>query len=118
MIPSKSTRPKAIAAFGVVMTSVISPGCQSLDLRQIAYSALRQEDCHRNEVNVFCSRSHFHQEYNEYERVRNEFLHSANQTDAADEQLVIRKPQENQDSNNSTESSPLWAPTLQDSTTL
>lgn len=52
--------------------------CASVNVRQIAYETLRQEDCHRNELEVFCTRT-FASEYWEYERMRQDFLRSQSQ---------------------------------------
>ena len=47
---------------------------QTIDLKRLAYEALRREDCRRNEIESgFCERG-FANEYLEYERLRRDFL--------------------------------------------
>ena len=115
---TKMTLPKFAVRFGVVLASVLATGCQSLDYRQIAYGTLRHEDCRRNEVNVYCSRSYFHQEYNEYERLRREFLGRSKEIAEAAEIQVNSGPKEIGDSDTSNENTPLWVNTQEDSTEL
>lgn len=52
--------------------------CAHVNLNQIAYEVLRQEDCRRNQLEVFCTRT-FASEYHEYERIRQEFIRSNEQ---------------------------------------
>ncbi len=51
----------------------MTSGCISLDYKRLAYDFLRQEDCRRNDLDEFCSRT-FVFEYDEYELLRREFL--------------------------------------------
>ena len=53
--------------------------CAQVDVKRMTYKALRQHDCRINEPNAFCERS-FSQEYIEYERLRQEFLHDKQTT--------------------------------------
>lgn len=50
-------------------------GCAHIDLNQLAYEILRQEDCRLNRLDDFCTRTFAH-EYREYVRQRREFLRS------------------------------------------
>ena len=53
-------------------------GCAHINVTQIAYEMLRQEDCKMNQLEVFCTRT-FASEYLQYERVRQEFLRNQTQ---------------------------------------
>lgn len=53
-------------------------GCAHVNLTQIAYEMLRQEDCKLNRLDDFCTRT-FAREYLEYERLRQDFLRSQSQ---------------------------------------
>lgn len=53
-------------------------GCAHVNLSQVAYEMLRQEDCKLNRLEDFCTRT-FAREYLEYERMRQEFLRSQTQ---------------------------------------
>jgi len=57
----------------VIVASVLLSGCNTINYKKAAYSALRHNDCQRNEIEVFCTRS-YHREYYEYERTLNELL--------------------------------------------
>ncbi len=83
------------SAFVLVGVTVVSTGCQSFDLRQLAYSALRHEDCRRNNIDSFCRRSYL-VEYQEYERVRSEFLTDSSE-DEQSATFEIKKPWRNPD---------------------
>ena len=48
-------------------------GCAMVNVKQIAYEVLAQEDCRRNELEKFCARG-FAKEYQEYEQTRREFM--------------------------------------------
>jgi len=52
-------------------------GCETVNFKRITYDFLRQEDCRRNDVDVyeFCSRT-FVFEYDEYEQLRQEYIRS------------------------------------------
>ncbi len=56
--------------------------CAQVDVKQMTYKALRQQDCRMNEPNAFCERG-FTAEYQEYERIRQEFIRDT-QTSASD----------------------------------
>ena len=53
-------------------------GCAHINITQIAYEMLRQEDCKMNQLEDFCTRT-FASEYLEYERARQEFLRNQTQ---------------------------------------
>ncbi|NND92430.1 MAG: hypothetical protein HKN42_16340 [Granulosicoccus sp.] len=53
-------------------------GCSHVNVRQMAYEVLMQEDCRRNQLDDFCTRT-FAREFLEYDRVRREFLRSQTQ---------------------------------------
>ncbi len=53
-------------------------GCAHINITQLAYEILRQEDCKMNQLEDFCTRT-FASEYLEYERVRQEYLRSQTQ---------------------------------------
>ena len=59
------------------MATIVLSGCESIDFNRVAYDFLRQEDCRRNDVDVyeFCSRT-FVFEYDEYEQLRQEYIRS------------------------------------------
>lgn len=59
-----------------LLPSLVS--CAHVNVNQIAYEVLRQEDCRRNQLEDFCSRN-FASEYHEYERIRQDFIRSASQ---------------------------------------
>ena len=52
-------------------------GCQHIDVAQMAYGALRAEDCRRNQLDNFCSRT-YAVDYREYVQLRNNFLRELN----------------------------------------
>lgn len=67
--------------FFVLMVCLITSSLQScaqvpvaqVDVKKMTYKALRQHDCRINEPNQFCERG-FSNEYDEYERLRQEYL--------------------------------------------
>ena len=56
----------------------ILSSCSHVNMKQMAYEVLRQEDCRRNKLEDFCSRN-FAREYLEYERLRQDYIRSQNQ---------------------------------------
>lgn len=56
----------------------MSAGCSHINVNQIAYEALRQEDCRINQLEDFCSRNFAH-EFREYELMRRDFMRSQQQ---------------------------------------
>lgn len=56
----------------------MSAGCSHINVNQIAYEALRQEDCRINQLDDFCSRNFAH-EFREYELMRRDFMRSQQQ---------------------------------------
>ena len=61
----------------VCVTPALS-SCSHINMKQLAYEVLRQEDCRRNQLEVFCSRN-FAREYLEYERLRQDYIRNRNQ---------------------------------------
>jgi len=61
-------------------------GCAQLDggiidVKRMTYKALRQHDCRINEPNEFCGRG-FSNEFEQYERLREQFLRDTQTADA------------------------------------
>jgi len=54
--------------------ATLSAGCQHVNIAQITYEVLRAEDCRRNQLEDFCSRT-YASEYYDYVRLRENFLH-------------------------------------------
>jgi len=52
--------------------------CAHIDVKQIAYETLRQEDCRINQLDDFCTRT-FAREYLEYTRLRRDFMRGQTQ---------------------------------------
>jgi len=52
--------------------------CSHINVQQITYEVLRQEDCRRNKLESFCARN-FSKEYLEYARLRKDFIRSQEQ---------------------------------------
>ena len=50
-------------------------GCANVDFnyKRFTYDLLRQDDCRRNDIDPFCART-FVFEYDEYERLRQEYI--------------------------------------------
>ncbi|MFT5896832.1 MAG: hypothetical protein ACI8VW_003716 [bacterium] len=57
---------------------ILSTGCAYINVHQLAYEVLRQEDCRINQLEDFCTRN-FAKEYREYERLRRDFMRSQEQ---------------------------------------
>lgn len=57
----------------------MSTGCAHINVNQLAYEVLRQEDCRINQLEDFCTRN-FAKEYREYELLRRDFMRSQEQT--------------------------------------
>jgi len=74
--------------FFVLMICLIASSIQScasvdvakVDVKKMTYKALRQHDCRVNELNAFCERG-FSNEYEEYERMREQFLRNEDTDD-------------------------------------
>ena len=58
---------------------VATSGCSHINVKQMAYEVLRQEDCRINNLDSYCTRN-FAKEYREYERLRRDFMRSQQQT--------------------------------------
>lgn len=58
----------------------LSTGCAHINVNQLAYEVLRQEDCRINQLEEFCTRN-FAKEYHEYELLRRDFMRSQQQAD-------------------------------------
>jgi hypothetical protein len=77
----ESRFPLSFSKTGVLLISgmlTLLGGCSQFNMRQLAYEVLRQEDCRRNQLDSFCTRT-FAREYLEYERVRQDFIRSQQQ---------------------------------------
>lgn len=62
----------------LLLQCLLMAGCANVDFnyKRFTYDLLRQDDCRRNDIDPFCART-FVFEYDEYERLRQEFiLHS------------------------------------------
>lgn len=79
MISLSSTSLFCRASLLMLMTAIpFLGGCAHVNITQIAYEILRQEDCKMNQLEDFCTRT-FASEYLQYERTRQEFLRSQTQ---------------------------------------
>jgi len=58
--------------------ALTTSGCAHVNMTQLAYEMLRQEDCKMNRLEDFCTRT-FASEYLEYERQRQDFLRTQSQ---------------------------------------
>lgn len=67
------TQLKLKASLLTVAATAVLSGCHTINFKEAAYTALRQNDCQRNEIEVFCTRA-YHGEFQEYERTRDELL--------------------------------------------
>ncbi len=83
-------RLKSVKVQGKVLGSLVIllplGGCESINVNRLAYDFLRQEDCRRNDVDVyeFCSRT-FVFEYDEYEQLRQEYIRTEAEKFASEE---------------------------------
>jgi len=74
--------------FFVLMACLIASALQSctsvpvkqVDVKKMTYKVLRQHDCRINEPNAFCERG-FSNEFEAYERMRQQFLLNGQETD-------------------------------------
>lgn len=73
-IPGK----RSCLSLGMIVGLAFCTGCAHVNVRQLAYEMLSQEDCRRNQLDDFCTRT-FAREYLEYERIRQEFLRNQTQ---------------------------------------
>ncbi len=71
---------RPFSATAILLALPMLCGCSSFDLKRFTYETLRQEDCRRNDLEVFCSRG-FANEYHDYERTRREFMRKEAETD-------------------------------------
>ena len=58
----------------------LSTGCAHINVNQLAYKVLSQEDCRINQLENFCNRN-FAKEYHEYQLLRRDFMRSQEQAD-------------------------------------
>ena len=72
-MPVRRTSALPLARIAAVCLIPMLGACGALDLKQLTYEMLAQEDCLRNELDEFCHRGYAH-EYQEYERARQEYL--------------------------------------------
>lgn len=68
-----------LGTYAILGILALSAGCAHINVNQLAYEVLRQEDCRINQLEDFCTRN-FAKEYREYERLRREFMRSQKQT--------------------------------------
>ena len=68
---------RATFATAIVSLATLTGGC-AVDLKQVAYQAIRQGDCRLNEPDNACQ-ANYTSEYKEYARLREDFLRDANQ---------------------------------------
>ncbi len=80
-----------LAALALATALPLIGGCAHVNLTQIAYEMLRQEDCKMNRLDDFCTRT-FAREYLEYERLRQDYLRSQSQKAWRAEQDPITLP--------------------------
>jgi len=71
---------RILIAAVIITGTLASSACSHINVKQMAYETLRQEDCRINELEDFCSRN-FASEYREYERLRQDYLRSQDQSD-------------------------------------
>ncbi len=71
----KSSSPALVRSLTLTGTVFVLGGCQHVNVAQITYEVLRANDCQRNKLEDFCSRT-YASEYHEYEQLRQEFLRS------------------------------------------
>jgi hypothetical protein len=70
---------QSLGISAVLGNLVLSTGCAHINVKQLAYEVLRQEDCRINQLDDFCTRN-FAKEYREYELLRRNFMRSQKQT--------------------------------------
>lgn len=78
---SEARQPRLPGKYCLQILAMMLPftgGCAHVNLTQVAYEVLRQEDCRMNQLEEFCTRT-FASEYLEYERMRQEYLRSQTQ---------------------------------------
>ena len=72
---------KSLGRISTILGSLaLSTGCAHINVNQLAYEVLRQEDCRINQLEEFCTRN-FAKEYREYELLRRDFMRDQEQTD-------------------------------------
>lgn len=72
---------KSLGGISTVLASLaLSTGCAHINVNQLAYKVLSQEDCRINQLEEFCNRN-FAKEYHAYKLLRRDFLRSQEQTD-------------------------------------
>lgn len=74
-MPTTLMNTTRISTATLIVTLPFINGCAMLNVKQIAYEVLAQEDCRRNQLESFCARG-FAREYHEYEQTRQEFMRS------------------------------------------
>ena len=68
---------RTVFAAGTVILAILSSGC-TVDLKRVAYQAIRQGDCRLNEPDNACQ-ANYTSEYQEYARLREDFLRETNE---------------------------------------
>lgn len=71
---------QSVTVLVALASAALGTGCTHINLHQLAYEVLRQEDCRINQLDDFCNRT-FAKEYREYVRLRRDFMRSQQQTD-------------------------------------
>jgi len=71
---------KSLSISSIVGVLAAGTGCSHINVNEMTYKVLSQEDCRINELEDFCSRN-FAKEYREYELLRRNFIQSQEQTE-------------------------------------
>ncbi len=84
-----------LGALALATVVPLTGGCAHVNLTQIAYEMLRQEDCKLNRLDDFCTRT-FAREYLEYERLRQDYLRSQSQREwrVEREAITLHSPEQ------------------------
>lgn len=69
---------RSVKTAAALIILALSTGCAHINMNQLAYEVLSQEDCRINQLDDFCTRN-FAKEYHEYERLRRDFMRSQEQ---------------------------------------
>jgi len=69
----------SIGITAILSSTILTSACSHINVNQMAYEALRKEDCRINALDDFCNRN-FALEYHEYELIRRDYLRSQTQT--------------------------------------
>lgn len=70
---------KALVLGGILLSVVFCTGCTQDQVLRLTYETLRQEDCHRTNINTeYCDRSYAF-DYNRYKKLRSTYLQEMSQ---------------------------------------